>query len=110
MYKNMFGFSCLQAGFHIDKNLIHQFLNSMANQIYPTGKTDDNTPMRQRNAILIIGEIGVSMKEFRGAPEAAVTVLQQRFHNPATQLDSMMVEQFTKILLSCVVSKLVPIV
>ncbi|XP_047123411.1 phosphatidylinositol 4-kinase alpha isoform X2 [Hydra vulgaris] len=92
---------CLQGGFHIDKNLILQFLNSMANQIYPTGKTDDHTPMRQRNAILIIGEIGVSMKGYNGAPEAAVTVLQQRFHNPATQLDSLMVEQFTRILLSC---------
>ena len=76
----------------------------MANRLYPTDKGDQHTSMRQMNAVISIGHIACALKDMSVVTESALTILQQRFIHPPSQLDNNIIEQFSSILLTGVVS------
>lgn len=96
-------FSCLKAGYENDKSLINAFLNKMSIHLYPRGNDDQHTSLRQMNAVLAIGHIACALKEIANVTESGLTILQQRFHHPPSQLDVNIIEQFAPILLTGVV-------
>ena len=76
----------------------------MANKLYATDTGDEHSTMRQTNAVHAIGHIACELKDFDEITNSALTILQQRFHHPASQLDERIIEQFANILLTGVVS------
>lgn len=91
---------CLKAGYENDKSLINAFLNKMSIHLYPRGNDDQHTSLRQMNAVLAIGHIACALKEIANVTESGLTILQQRFHHPPSQLDVNIIEQFAPILLT----------
>ena len=72
--------------------------------MYQTTSTDQYDELRQKNSVHAIGHVACSLKDVEDVTESALTILQQRFHHPPSPIDSIIVKEFSEILLTGVVS------
>ena len=103
---NFLCFRTLKSGQTIDENCVQAFLASVANTLYMSKSSDGTSTLISNNAILTLGHVAFMLHTVPKTTETVLTILQQRFCNPPSSLDPLIVEQLGNLILTGSVCKL----
>ena len=103
---NFLCFRTLKSGQTIDENCVQAFLASVANTLYMSKSSDGTSTLISNNAILTLGHVAFMLHTVPKTTESVLTILQQRFCNPPSSLDPLIVEQLGNLILTGSVCKL----
>ncbi|CAH3130736.1 unnamed protein product [Porites lobata] len=90
----------LKSGQTIDENCVQAFLASVANTLYMSKSSDGTSTLISNNAILTLGHVAFMLHTVPKTTETVLTILQQRFCNPPSSLDPLIVEQLGNLILT----------
>lgn len=90
---------CLRASLETDKNCVKALIASMSNRLYQAEKSDSELSLISVNTMLTLGHIAAALSDVSKTMESILQFFQQRFCQPPSPIDSIIVEQLGKMLL-----------
>ena len=90
----------MKASFELDENVVDAFVASVANRLYSNEKGEATPNLRQFNCIVSLGYIAIEMSHIEGVLESVLSILQQKFCRPPSQLDAKIIDQLSSLLLT----------
>ncbi|XP_054723251.1 LOW QUALITY PROTEIN: phosphatidylinositol 4-kinase alpha-like, partial [Uloborus diversus] len=83
----------LKAGLSNDTHCVQAFLASVSNRLYQAEKSDMESTLVSTNTIVALGHVAVTLKNTPRTMESILQFFQQRFCQPPSRLDSLIVDQ-----------------
>ena len=96
----------LKACVELNENAVEAFIASVANRLYSHEKGETSQDLRQINCVVSLGYVAIEMNHVDGVLESVLSILQQKFCRPPSQLDAKIIDQFASLLLTGSVSAL----
>lgn len=90
---------CLRAALHTDKHCVKALIASMSNRLYQAEKSDSELSLISINTMLTLGHIAAALSDVSKTMESILQFFQQRFCQPPSPVDSIIVEQLGKMIL-----------
>ncbi|XP_033126679.1 phosphatidylinositol 4-kinase alpha-like [Anneissia japonica] len=91
----------LKAGLEDDPNCVQAFLAAVSNTLYLAVNSDNReSNLISNNAILTLGHVAVAHRDTPRAMESIQQILQQRFCQPPSQLDNLIVDMLGSMVLT----------
>lgn len=90
---------CLRAALENDKHCVKALIASMSNRLYQAEKSETELSLISVNIILTLGNIAAALSDVSKTMESILQFFQQRFCQPPSPIDSIIVEQLGKMLL-----------
>lgn len=90
---------CLRASLETDKHCVKALIASMSNRLYQAEKSETELNLISVNTMLTLGHIAAALSDVSRTMESILQFFQQRFCQPPSPIDSIIVEQLGKMLL-----------
>lgn len=90
---------CLRAALKNDKHCVKALIASMSNRLYQAEKSETELSLISINTMLTLGHIAAALSDVSRTMESILQFFQQRFCQPPSPIDSIIVEQLGKMLL-----------
>lgn len=90
---------CLRAALKNDKHSVKALIASMSNRLYQAEKSETELSVISINTMLTLGHIAAALSDVNKTLESILQFFQQRFCQPPSPIDSIIVEQLGKMLL-----------
>ena len=90
---------CLRAALKTDQHCVKALIASMSNRLYQAGKSETELSLISINTMLTLGHIAAALSDVSKTMESILQFFQQRFCQPPSPIDSIIVEQLGKMLL-----------
>lgn len=94
----------LKAGLAVDPLCVKAFLASLSNRLYTAEMSDRESTLVTVNTIITLGHVAIAFKHESQVVEDVLQIFQQRFCQPASALDSLIVDQLGCMLIAGCVS------
>lgn len=90
---------CLRISLKNDHNCVKALIATMSNRLYQAEKSDTEISLISVNIILTLGHIATALSDVSKTMDSILQFFQQRFCQPPSPIDSLIVEQLGKMLL-----------
>lgn len=90
---------CLRSCLQNDKHCVKAMIASMSNRLYQAEKSESELNLISVNTMLTLGHIATSLSDVNKTMESILQFFQQRFCQPPSPIDTIIVEQLGKMLL-----------
>lgn len=90
---------CLRASLINDPHCVKALIASMSNRLYQAEKSETEISLISVNIVLSLGHIAVALSDVNKTMESILQFFQQRFCQPPSPIDSVIVDQMGKMLL-----------
>lgn len=91
---------CLRCGLEDDSHCIHATMASISNQLYQAEKSAKESTVISMNTIVTLGQMAIKLKDIPKTKEIILQFFQQRFCQPVSNLDSLIVEQLSEMIIA----------
>ena len=90
----------LRAGLSVDAHCIQAAIASVSNRLYQAEKGDSESNLVSMNTIIALGRVAVNLCDIPRTMEYILQFFQQRFCRPASNLDALIVEQLSEMVIA----------
>lgn len=90
---------CIRVSLNLDQNCIKALIATMSNRLYQAEKSETEINLISVNIILTLGHIATALSDVSKTMDSILQFFQQRFCQPPSPIDSLIVEQMGKMLL-----------
>ncbi|KFD55632.1 hypothetical protein M514_03380 [Trichuris suis] len=90
----------LRSGLKADPECVNACLASISTRLYTAIAVDQHSNLILENSIFTLGGIGVWFREMPAISSAVMQIFQQKFSNPASPLDALIVHQLSEMILA----------
>ena len=89
----------LRAGLLVDAHTIQATIASVSNRLYQAEKSDSESNLVSMNTIIGLGRVAVNLCDIPRSMESILQFFQQRFCRPPSNLDALIVEQLSEMVI-----------
>uniref|UniRef100_A0A5S6Q402 1-phosphatidylinositol 4-kinase n=1 Tax=Trichuris muris TaxID=70415 RepID=A0A5S6Q402_TRIMR len=90
----------LRSGLMVDPECVNACLATISTRLYVTAAADPHCNLVLENSILALGGIGVWFQDMPSISLAVLQIFQQKFANPVSSLDALIVHQLSEMILA----------
>ncbi|CAH1801953.1 unnamed protein product [Owenia fusiformis] len=90
----------LQSGLATDAECVQAFLAALSNRLYTADMSDRESTLISTNTIMVLGHLAVMSKEMPKTTESVLQIFQQKFCNPPSPLDVLIIDQLGCIIIA----------
>lgn len=92
--------TCLRYGIENDSHCIHSTIASISNQLYQAEKSAKESMLISVNTIVVLGQMAIKLKDLCRTMEVILQFFQQRFCQPPSNFDALIVEQLSEMVIA----------
>lgn len=90
----------LRSGLNVEQHFIQAFIASVSNHPYHVDKNNTESNLVSTNTIITLGRVACDLADIPRTMESILTFFQQRFCQPTSPLDSLIVEQLGRMVVA----------